>query len=94
MPLVVYFMLFISQTCEIFTDLHYNITEVAFEQEYILPPVKVVPIPLQPQAHSILKCPIIHIFGVLASRLSKDKTGESLIVQGEDCRVDVVRLFI
>jgi hypothetical protein len=70
MPLVVYFMLFLSQTCENFTELH-NFTEGAFEQEYILSAVKAVLFPLQPQAHSILKCLLIHIMGVLASCLIK-----------------------
>jgi hypothetical protein len=81
MPFVVYFMLFISQTCENFTELCY-ITEGASEQEHVLPSVKVALLPLQPHGHSILKCLVIHSLCVLAGCLSKDPRGEHMVVQG------------
>lgn len=100
-------MLFINRTCENCTELHY-ISEATFQcslhlcrqssstlqqEQVFLPHSSCTPSPAATDAwHSAV--PHQWHYGVLALLLSRNSTGDNLIVQGQDCRVDAATLSI
>jgi hypothetical protein len=108
MPPVLNFTLFTSWTCENFTEFHYKIAEgivifqcsfnrcrqsSTFEQEHVFPPGKSCsPSASTGAQHSAV--PRYWRNNVIAGFLSKEQTGDNLMVRCQDCRVDVATVSI